>query len=224
MRVIKYYGNDRESVALMGVFDRVIASTYYNWPLERLEVHVTDSAGKDSWVEGSSGKIFIGKDNNFVSSLDMKGMEAVVLCSLYSLISRLSGSDFRELRERYYSSDPDLFKALMIVEDMMENRRVARKFPDRIFYKRFSEVSSSLSDDRENRAFICSCWLTFSGIDEWSSEYLRDMAAQRVPEAGSHVFIEIARILSSSKDVEKDDFIRIVEAIGKYIKGHSQAN
>lgn len=224
MKVIKYYGNDRESVALMGVFDRIIATTYYNWPLERLEIHVTDSERGDSWIEGKSGKIFIGRGNQFVSSLDSKGMEAVVLCRLHSLISRINSADFRDLRERYHSSDMDFFRALLIAEDLLENRMAARKFPDKIFYKRFSEMSSSEAETREGRAFICACWMTFSGIDEWSSEYLKSMAIQKVPEARSRVFAEIAGILSSGKAVERESFVRIVESLGKYIKGQDQEN
>ena len=220
MKVIKKFGSDTESRALMEVFDRVLASTYYKWTLDSLEVYVSEYGRGDSWIEGNSGKIFFGREDQFVRSMDRKGMEAVVLCRLHSLIMKMQGIDVRDARESYYSNDRGMFSALLMAEEFAENRRVAKQFPDRIFYKRFSEISSASPSTTEDFLRLGMCWLTFHGIDSWNAEYLEKTAMQKMPrDFDFSVFETMKPTIPQGPLMGRDEILAIAGIMGKFISG-----
>jgi hypothetical protein len=218
MKVVKHFSDEREAKAAMNIFDRVLNSTYCNWPLERLEVFLTDSEHSDSWIEGSSAKIFIGKNHHFIQEMDTKGTEALFLSSLNSLMLKMKGFETTELRQ-YFHGDEHLFRALLMLEDFASSRMVAMKFPNEIFYKSLDRINRSKPGNFMDELETWLSCLAFYKIDQWNMEYLKKIAEARTGKKIDSAFIEEMKKLldSSSRAPDKDDMKSMMNLVRKHM-------
>lgn len=172
MKIIKHYYDDRTSQEVMKIFDRIMRSIYYNWPLEKIEIFITDLDRGDVWLDNNSARIFIGKENHFIKERDEKGIEFLLLNKIYSLILKIGGFDLSDLREKYYNTDRLLFESFLLMEDFLVNRQLAKKFPDAVFYKTFAEMSRSGGASIMDSLRMSLNRVLFYGLDKWNTGYL----------------------------------------------------
>lgn len=218
MKVIKYYEDDKSSRNVMKIFDRVLGSAYYNWPIDKLEVFITDSNINDSWVEGRLAKIFIGKEDHYIKNDDERGIEALLFTKIFSLLLKIRGMDTSGLRQALHSN-PDLFNALLMVEDFAANRKAARVFPDSIFYRSFDSIHRSSPNNFIEILGVCLSCMTFHGIDKWNTEFLEKAAYSK--SRGDYIK-EMTEKISSTIDAKKgdldsDDIKKIVDSVKDFI-------
>jgi hypothetical protein len=219
MKIVKNYGNDPESRLMMEIFDKVITTNYYKWPLERLEVIINDSERGDVWIEGNVAKLSLGKNNQFVKSRDRKGIETAILYRLNSLILKLQGMDFTDMREKYYSSERNIFNAILMLEEFIEKRRVAKRFPDMVFYSILREIGNSEFSGYSDFLRYGLSWTVFYGIDQWNMDFLRNSASLKITGIyDDSVFGAMQHVLDSKGDLDKDDVQRFAVLLGSLME------
>lgn len=211
MKVIKYYEDSEASKKAMKIFDRIIGSAYYDWPLDKIEVFITDSGIGDAWIEGRNAKIFIGKDNHYIKNMDEKGTEALMLTKIFSLLIKLQGLDTSNLRQTMHS-EPDMFAALLMIEDFLASRKAAKLFPDTIFYKSFDTVHRASAQNIVETVDICLSYLVFHGIDNWNSEFLERAASSKISnDYAKGISSEIIKIIDSGSNFGEDEIRKILD-------------
>lgn len=214
MKVIKYYNDDESSRRAMKIFDRVLGSAYYNWPIDRLEVFLTDSSIEDTWIEGRLGKIFIGRENHYIKNRDEKGVESLMFTKIFSLLMKIQGLNTSELRQKMHS-DSEMFDALLMIEDFAANRKVAKIFPDAIFYRSFDTIHRESSGNFIELLDICLSCLTFRGIDKWNSEFLEKAAYSKTGDnLIKNMVCKISKIIDAKKgDLDSEDLSKILFSV-----------
>lgn len=225
MKISKSYGYDKESRFIMDVFDDAISKIYYKWPLERIDVMTIESERGDVSLEGNTGKIIIGKENAFVKKFDRKGVETIIILKLYSLIMKIQGTDFSEMREKYYLAGRDYFEALLLVEEFLERRNVARIFPDQIFYATIKENENLNPDSYEKFLRTGLSSLVFYKIDNWNTEFLQRMAFSRGDFYKEDPALEgIKNLIDQKGEIDMDDIENIVGLIATRLEESRRAD
>ncbi len=209
MRIIKYFDNDKESIIAMNIFDSIIASVYYPWQLDRIEVFISDSSRCDVFLENNIARIFISKKNKFIQERDKKGIEILILYKLYSLILKLHGYDYSRIDVHIEREK----KILSCIEDFLVSRKLARNFFDLIFYKKFHELSSITVDNFFNWFKANLSWLVFYKIDNYYEQYLKDMAKMKTPshfQISCDIFNFIKKLINIGKEFEIESVRQII--------------
>jgi hypothetical protein len=174
MKLIKDYEPDKRSKYFMLLFDEVFSSFYFPWRLETLEVILCE---EDKVIlEGKRAKIYFDKDNDFIRSMDEKGIKITILHGLYKLILKINGLDY----ENFYSKNEEERKIIRILEDFIVDRELAKNYGDLVFYKKCYEAIKIEAKDFVGWIKANLLWLIFHGIDDWNAEFLKNIVEKRV--------------------------------------------
>ncbi|GEM_PF-4854736 len=174
MKLIKDYEPDKKSKYFMILFDEVFSSFYFPWRLETLEVILCE---EDKVVlEGKHAKIYFDRDNDFIRSMDEKGIKITILHGLYKLILKINGLNY----ENFYIKNEDERKIIRIIEDFIVDRELAKNYTDLVFYKKCYEAMKIEAKDFIGWIEANLCWLTFHGIDDWNAEFIKNIVEKRV--------------------------------------------
>ena len=207
MKIIKYFDEGKKSKLVMDIFDEVIGSFYYPWPLDSIEVYISDSEKCDVFLEDNIGRIFISKKNQFVREHDKKGIKALVLYKLFSLILKLQGYDYNKI-DTHLEKEKEILSHL---DDFLVSRKSAKQFPDIIFYKKFQELSKIDIDNFSNWFKANLSWLTFNRIDNYYEQYLKDLVRKKSKVKYDNRFFElIKKLIKKQNEYEIESVRKII--------------
>jgi len=196
MKLIKQYEPDKRSKYFMILFDEVFSSFYFPWRLENMEI-IMGEEDKVILEDEKNAKIFFDRDNDFIKSMDEKGIKITILHNLYKLIFKIKGFDY----EKIYTKNEDEKIILKIIEDFVIDKEIAKKYPDLVFYKKCYEAMKIEVKDFIGWIRANLCWLTFYETDEWNAEFLRSIIEKKV----EYLDYEFLERLSEIIDILSDD-------------------
>lgn len=215
MRIAKYFENDARSKLVSMVFDRAIRSFYFNWNLDKLSIFITEGSNGDAWVDGTEGKIFIGKDNHYIKEMDEGGIDLLVMQKLHLLILKMRGLDTQMLRNEFHQKDGKLFDALLRIENFLALREMAKKFPQAVFCHMIKEINRIDASDEMASLGLGLGWLAFYGIDQWDMDFLEKTSRKKIhPNFDETPLDNIIKMIDDENENDTETLRKIIISIG----------
>jgi hypothetical protein len=159
MKVVKNFAARDDNVdRLSEIFDGLVTKMHVIQNLDTLEFHVRDR--NIAKLHEMNAIISVDYDDPFVREGDEKGMRALLLHSIYHII----------IRKRYDVSMPHF------IEDILINRQmILDGYADDVFYVAYIYLLGKKHANFVDFLAISIPWLSFYGLDNYSSEFLQEM-------------------------------------------------
>ena len=159
MHVIKrFIGTDEKTGIVSEIFDECLTAADCHF-LSELSFNLDHK--DETRLDSGSATIYLNYRNPFIQSMDKKAIRILILRQLLRITLRKD----RELPG--------------IVEDILVNRAIIRKgYAEDLFYYYYLVLMEyeAASDEIESFINLNIPWLSFSGMDNYSSETLRKIA------------------------------------------------